>query len=97
MVVSAGDQHASSPRSAALAAALTKIFGAGVRRFPEDTRVLGATTNVQMRALRDIRGAEFVHVEMSAETRKSLAADPDLRRKWGTALMNTVVAPVDGR
>jgi hypothetical protein len=92
MVVSAGDKHGSSPRSLALAAALTKLFGAGVKRFPEDTRVLGATTNVQMRALAHVPGAEFVHIEMSAATRKALAADPELRRGLGTILFNTTAA-----
>jgi hypothetical protein len=89
MVVSAGDKHGSSPRSLALAAALTKLFGAGVKRFPEDTRVLGATTNVQMRAIAHVPGAEFVHIEMSAETRKALAGDPALRAKLGTILFDT--------
>jgi hypothetical protein len=89
MVVSSGDRFASSPRSGALAAALVKLFGKGVKRFPEDVRMLGATTNVQMRALANVHGAEFVHIEMSAETRKALAGDRELRGKLGTILFDT--------
>ena len=64
-----------------------------MRRFPEDTHALGATTNVQGRLLRAIPGAEFVHLELSAELRRSLATDPEQRRRLGTILFNTEAAP----
>ncbi len=89
MVVSAGDKQASSPRSAALAAALARAFGTGVKRYPEDVKVLGATTNVQGRLLRSVQGAEFVHIEMSAELRKSFTSDAAQRARLGTILFNT--------
>jgi hypothetical protein len=74
MVVSAGDPGGSSEASGARAAGLKKIFP-GVRRFPEEADALGATTNVQMKALRGVPGSSFVHIEMSSPTRKALVAD----------------------
>src|SRR5688572_10878248 len=44
MVVSAGDKTGSSPLSAAIAAAAQLVFGSDVKRFPEEAKVLGATT-----------------------------------------------------
>lgn len=88
MVVSAGDARGSSPLSSAIAAAATTIFGAGVKRFPEDTQLLGATTNAQRRALADVPGAAFVHVEMSADVRAQLAASAALRERFATVLFD---------
>lgn len=88
-VVSAGDKRGSSPLSAAIAAALVGRFGAGVKRFPEDTRLLGATTNAQKRVLEAVRGAAFVHVEMSADLRAQLATSADLRAQLAAALFDT--------
>ena len=93
MVVSAGDARGSSPRSQALAAALARGFGAGVKRFPEDVAILGATTNVQARLLQRIRGAEFVHLELSAELRERLKGDAALRAQLATILFNTAAEP----
>jgi hypothetical protein len=58
-----------------LRAALAPRLGAGkVRLFGVDADVLGATTNVQGKAARKA-GAIFLHVEMSADLRRSLGAD----------------------
>jgi hypothetical protein len=73
-VVSAGTRAGSTPTSSALAAELSRAFGPGVRRFPEDVLALGATTNAQGRLLAARKGARFVHVELSADLRKSLRA-----------------------
>jgi hypothetical protein len=89
MVVSAGDEGGSSPLSAALAAAFVAEFGPDVKRFPEDVRFLGATTNAQGRLLRKQGGADFVHVEMSSELRKRLADSAQLRGKLGAILFDT--------
>jgi len=89
VVVSAGDEAGSSPLTAAIAGALTGELGPEVKRFPEDVRFLGATTNAQGRLLRKIDGAEFVHVEMSSELRKKLADGAALRRKLAAILFNT--------
>ena len=89
MVVSAGDDGGSSPLTAALAAALVAEFGPDVKRFPEDVRFLGATTNAQGRLLRKLDGADFVHVEMSSELRKKLAGSAPLRARLGAILFDT--------
>ena len=88
-VVSAGDAAGSSPLSAAISAALASEIGNDVKRFPEDVKLLGATTNAQMRMLRKVNKSEFVHVEMSADLRKRLAASTELRNKLGQILFDT--------
>jgi len=89
MVVSAGDESGSSPLTAALAAALAAELGPDVKRFPEDVRFLGATTNAQGRLLRRLDHADFVHIEMSAELRKRLADGAALRARLGAILFDT--------
>ena len=89
MVISAGDKAGSSPLSAAIAAAATRVFGGDVKRFPEDTQVLGATTNVQKRMLEKTGRGEFVHVELSAAVRKRLADDAELRKQLAAVLFDT--------
>lgn len=88
MVISAGTKAGSSPLSGAIAAAATKVFGTQVRRFPEDTSVLGATTNAQKRVLEKSRRGEFVHVEISSEVRKQLAASTELRAQLASVLFD---------
>jgi hypothetical protein len=89
MVVSAGDARGSSPLSGAIAAALKARFGDGVRRFPEDSRALGATTNVQGRTLAARKGARFVHIESSADMRQALRTSPKKLEVFGSILFNT--------
>jgi hypothetical protein len=89
MVVSAGNEAGSSPLTAALASALVADFGPEIKRFPEDVRFLGATTNAQGRLLRKIDGSELVHVEMSSDFRKRLQADPAVGKKLAAILFNT--------
>jgi hypothetical protein len=57
-----------------LRAALTQHLGSGVRLYGVDADVLGATTNVEGKAARRA-GAVFLHVELSAETRRALGVD----------------------
>lgn len=89
MVVSAGDDAGSSPLTAALAPALVGEYGSEVKRFPEDARFLGATTNAQGRLLRNISGSEFVHIEMSSDFRKKLQESAAVRRRMAAILFNT--------
>lgn len=89
MVVSAGDRARSSPLSATIADAATKAFGSDVKRFPEETKVLGATTNAQKRALEKSRRGDFLHIEMSRELRKRLAASEELRAQLASVLFDT--------
>ena len=92
-VVSAGDASGSSPISSAIAAALAAELGNEVKRFPEDVKLLGATTNAQMRMLKKVGKSEFVHVEMSSELRKRLAASGELRGKLAQILFDTEAKP----
>lgn len=89
MVVSAGDAAASSPWSAAIATALVDSFGSAVKRFPEEVKLLGATTNVQGELVRNRDRNGFVHIELSADVRARLARDETLREKLATALFDT--------
>jgi hypothetical protein len=58
-----------------LRAALASRWGAGnVRLYGVDADVLGATTNVEGKVARQV-GAVFLHVEMSASTRRMLVGD----------------------
>ena len=92
-VVSAGNREGSSALSAGIAKSMTSIFGDGVKRYPEDVQVLGATTNAQGRLLRDVRGASFVHVEMSAAVRDKLRADGTVRAQLAAALFDARSTP----
>ena len=49
--------------------------------FPEDTRALGATTNVNAAALRELGHQGFVHVELSRSLRARLVNDWELREQ----------------
>jgi hypothetical protein len=92
MVVSAGTEAGSSELTATLAAELARELRSDVKRYPEDVKFLGATTNAQGRMLRRIDRTDFVHVEMSAELRERLAAEPPLRAKLASVLFNTTPA-----
>ncbi|MBA3452738.1 MAG: hypothetical protein H0T42_06595 [Deltaproteobacteria bacterium] len=88
MVISAGDAAGSTPLTTALAAALVDAFGPEVKRFPEDVRMLGATTNAQGRRLREVGGSAFVHLELSSVMRKRLEASAPARDQLAAILFN---------
>ncbi len=64
------------PRSPAVttryAAALTSVIDEPVRRYPEDIGSLGGTQSAQRAALAGSKTAEFVHLELSPTSRRSL-------------------------
>ncbi|MDQ3264399.1 MAG: hypothetical protein M3Y59_12170 [Myxococcota bacterium] len=84
-VVSAGS-HRPSPAVRKLSGKLGTLLGSGVRLFPDQTDVFGATQNVQARLLQSYPGTAFVHLELSSEVRKSLASPAELAR-LGDALL----------
>ena len=84
-VVSSGDARPGVPHVDRVVSALGAVLGEGVLRFPEDTRELGATTNVQGKVVR-ASGGMFLHVEMSEETRALLASDAAMRTAVFAAL-----------
>lgn len=51
-----------------------------VQAYPRDTRLLGATLNVQGRALEQAGSCRFLHLEMSRELRERLIRDDELHR-----------------
>ncbi len=71
--------------------ALSEIVGK-VARFPQESRELGATTNVQG-ALARSHGVGFLHVEMSAELRQRLLSDAELRARFFQALLRGLDSP----
>lgn len=74
-----------SPWARKVAGRLVTQHGGGVRLYPEQTRLLGGTTNVQARLLQAYPHAWFLHLEMSAELRRALAS-PEPLVQLGTAL-----------
>jgi hypothetical protein len=88
-IVSAGVREASTPLSTKVAAALAEALAVAVARYPEDTRELGATRNVQGRLAREV-GAGFVHIELSPELRTRLRSDPDAVVALGRALVGAL-------
>lgn len=59
---------------------LAPILGEGVKLYPEEAEVLGATTNAQGRLLQRYPGTSFAHLELSAESRRLLEQPEPLQR-----------------
>lgn len=85
VVVSSGAAHPGNELVERAAKRLTAVLGEGVRRFPDDTKELGATKNVQGQLARQV-GARFLHVEIEAGVRKALLNDATLRGRFFDAL-----------
>lgn len=81
-IVSTGDPD-QPPR--ALAASLAEVVG-HTAAFGHDVHELGGTVNVQGKMLRTWPDGRFLHVELSREQRRRLAADADLREAFVTRL-----------
>jgi hypothetical protein len=78
-------------RADALLAGLQASLGAvfeRVLRYPDEIDELGGTTNVQGRMLARYPRAHFVHVELSARTRRRLGASPALLARFAHALLS---------
>lgn len=57
-----------------------------IQVFPIDIELLGATTNAQGRALREAGFAGFAHLELSAQFREALEANPAERARLAACL-----------
>jgi len=88
VVVSGGEPQAPTQASRQVSGSLTKDFGAGVKRFPDETQYLGATTNVQKKLLANIPNSEFVHVELSADLRDRLQKSAEARAMLARSLFD---------
>jgi hypothetical protein len=97
MIVSGGRAALATPRSQVVADRLRAELGARVALFPVDISRLGATTNVQGRAILARGAAEFIHIEMSRTLREQLRRDPAARARLAAALqpdpMPGIVSP----
>ena len=86
-IVSGGRSDRPTARSRTIAGRLRDALGVEVALFPVDIDRLGATTNVQGRAIRARGGgADFVHIEMSRALREQLRGDPTARARLAAAL-----------
>jgi hypothetical protein len=84
-VVSAGSRTP-SPWVRQVARRLVVLLGEGARLYPEQTKVLGGTRNVQAQLLTTFPRASFLHLELSAQARRDLSAPEQLER-LGAALL----------
>lgn len=91
VILSAGDGAGSGPFVAELAQVLRPFLP--TRTFPEEVDQLGGTTNVQGLLVRGWPGAQFVHVELSAEARRRLLADAELRARLISRLLGHTGGP----
>lgn len=78
-VVSAGS-HTPSACARQFAGRLSAILGQGVRLYPDETQVLGGTRNAQAQLLQAYPKSQFVHIELSAQSRRALASPEQLAR-----------------
>lgn len=87
-VVSGGRLRTHSDDSARIARRLRDVFGPGLKLFPDEIQLLGATQNVQGRLIRDDAGNGFVHIELSLKTRESLLKNAAQRREMAAAILD---------
>jgi hypothetical protein len=84
-VVSVGEKKAGNPLVAKVAKAVEEVTGPRILKYPEDTKELGATTNVQGAIIRRACG-KFLHIEMDDNLRRDLVKDAAFRGKMLDAL-----------
>ncbi len=70
-----------------VAVRLERVLGEGVKLFPDQTELLGATRNAQGRLLQLHPKTHFVHVELSPQVRRALSS-PDKVRALAEALFD---------
>jgi hypothetical protein len=92
-VVSGGRHRTHSDDAARIAGRLRAVVGTGIKLFPDEVQLLGATQNVQGRLVRDRHGNGFVHIELSLKARESLLNNADLRAKMTSALLDGEARP----
>jgi hypothetical protein len=79
-VASSGEKRGGASHVAKVAKSLSEITAGKVLRYPEDTKELGAVTNVQGMVVRQ-GGGKFLHIEMDDEMRRRLLGDATLRAR----------------
>jgi len=91
-VVSVGEKRAGNAVVGRVAKAVEEVTGPRILRYPEDTKELGATTNVQGAIIRRA-GGKFLHIEMDDNLRRDLVKDAGFRGKMLDALWGAFSAP----
>jgi hypothetical protein len=84
-VISTGEKAKDQPLLIKMKAALEPAAGAPILRYPDDSKELGATTNVQGSIVRSAKG-RFFHMEMSESLRRELLVNEPLRTHTWAAL-----------
>ena len=84
-IVSAGEKAPGNPLVAKVARAIEAVTGPRILKYPDDTKELGATTNVQGAIIRRA-GGTFLHIEMDDGLRRDLVKDAAFRGKMLDAL-----------
>jgi len=92
IVLSNGTSAQSGEVVSRVAHLLSAVVPGKVERFPEEASELGATTNVQGRAVR-AAGGTFLHIEMSAPLRQTLLTEAELRASVFRALLRGALPP----
>jgi hypothetical protein len=77
-VISTGEKAQNNPLLVKMKTALEAAAGAPILRYPDDSKELGATTNVQGTVARNAKG-RFFHMEMSESLRRELLVSEPLR------------------
>ena len=93
VVTSSGDPEQSGAHALRVQQELQNRLDVAVARFPEDTRSLGATTNMQKAALEGYPGADFLHLELSKDLRSRLRADSGLLDAFVAGLLAAASPP----
>jgi hypothetical protein len=88
-VISPGSR-ARSPWVRQVALRLGPLLGTGVRVYPDETQILGGTKNAQARLLQAYPGARFIHLELSASTRRALTSQEQV-----ACMATALLAPVE--
>jgi hypothetical protein len=79
-----------SPWVRQVALRLGPLLGTGVRVYPDETQILGGTRNAQARLLQAYPRARFIHLELSASTRRALSSQEQV-----ACMATALLAPVE--
>jgi hypothetical protein len=88
-VISTGEKAKGNLMLEKMKAALEGAAGAPILRYPEESKELGATTNVQGTIVRNAKG-RFFHMEMSESLRRELLVTEPLRNRTWSAISSVL-------
>ena len=91
-VISTGEKAKGNVLLEKMKTALEGAAGAPILRYPDDSKELGATTNVQGTVVRNAKG-RFFHMEMSESLRRELLVSEPLRNRTWSAIAQGLELP----